>query len=319
MSDLSFKPAWWLKGPHCQTIWPLLARRRIKNLFPRRERFELADGDFIDLDWVGGEKGPIVIILHGLEGSIKSGYVQGMLRVISQQGWRGACMHFRSCSGEPNRLSRLYHSGETLDIAEIVNQLWQREPYTPIAAIGFSLGGNVLLKWLGETGSYNPLVAAVAISVPFELAKVAEQISQGFSRIYQRHLLNALCKKTTWKFQHSIAPFDMSSLKRLRTLREFDDFVTAPLHGFSHATDYYTRSSSRQYLKTIDVPTLLLQAKDDPLVGSQSLPLQDDLSAQVMFELSEHGGHVGFISGNVPWRSFYWLEKRVPLFFKKYL
>ncbi len=318
MSDLNFKPAWWLTNPHCQTLWSVLCRRRIKNLFPRRERFELTDGDFIDLDWVGGETGPIVLILHGLEGSIQSPYVQGMLYTILQQGWRGVCMHFRGCSGEPNRLSRAYHSGETVDIAEVVNQLQQREPKTPLAAIGFSLGGNVLLKWLGETGQSNPLVAAIAVSVPFELAKAVVRINHGFSRIYQWRLLHSLCKKIRWKFQHQPAPFSIPTLKMLRTLREFDDQVTAPLHGFVDGEDYYTRSSCRQYLQTIRVPTLLLQAKDDPLVGNNSLPAQHEIAAQVIFELSEKGGHVGFVSGRFPWKSFYWLEKRAPLFLRNY-
>ncbi len=319
MSDLNFKPAWWLTNPHCQTLWPVFCRRRIKNLSPRRERLELADGDFIDLDWVGGETGPIVLILHGLEGSIESPYAEGMLQAISKQGWRGVCMHFRSCSGERNRLPRIYHSGETTDIAEVVNQLQQREPETPLAAIGFSLGGNVLLKWLGETGENNPLTAAIAVSVPFELSKAASKMNQGFSRVYQWRLLTSLCKKIKWKFQHQSAPFAIPPLKMLRTLRDFDDQVTAPLHGFVDGEDYYTRSSSRQYLQNIKVPTLLLQAKDDPLVGDGSLPSQHEMSTSVKLELCEKGGHVGFVGGSSPWKSFYWLERRIPLFLRLYL
>lgn len=316
---MTFKPAWWLTNPHCQTLWPILFRRRIKEISPKRERLELKDGDFIDLAWVGSDTGPIVLILHGLEGSIQSLYVQGILRAIEQQGWRGVCMHFRSCSGERNRLPRAYHSGETLDVAEVVNQLKQREPQTPLAAIGFSLGGNVLLKWLGETGQHNPLVAAIAVSVPFELTKAASRINQGFSRLYQWHLLDSLCKKIKWKFQHQPAPFDIPSLNTLRTLRDFDNEITAPLHGFLDAEDYYTRSSSRQYLQHIRIPTLLLQAKDDPLVGNEALPAYNEISTSVTFELSEKGGHVGFVSGHLPWKSFYWLEERIPLFLQLHL
>lgn len=318
MSELKFKPAWWLSNPHLQTLWPVFCRRS-KKLSARRERIELNDGDFVDLDWVGGETGPIVLILHGLEGSIQSSYVQGMLDTIAKQGWRGVCMHFRSCSGERNRLPRVYHSGETGDIAEVVNHLKKRELATPITAIGFSLGGNVLLKWLGETGQQNPLTAAIAVSVPFELTKAANKMNQGFSRIYQWKLLNSLCKKIKWKFQHQSAPFMMPTLKMLRTLRDFDDQITAPLHGFIDGEDYYTRSSSRQYLQYIKVPTLLLQAKDDPLVGDNSLPAQNELSASVKLELSEKGGHVGFITGRSPWKPVYWLDQRIPLFLQRYV
>ncbi len=319
MSDLKFKPAWWLRNSHCQTLWPALCRHRKKKLLLTRERIELLDGDFVDLDWAGGKTGPIVLILHGLEGSIQSSYVHGMLHAIAQQNWRGVCMHFRGCSGERNRLTRMYHSGETSDLSEVMAQLRQRESQAPLAAIGFSLGGNVLLKWLGETGTNNPLVAAIAVSVPFELAKTIARMSQGFSRFYQWRLLRSLCKKVKWKFQHCPAPFQMSALKKFHTLRDFDDHVTAPLHGFLDAEDYYTQSSSRQYLQKINVPTLLLQAKDDPLVGDQCLPLQDALSAHVQLELTQQGGHVGFVSGDLPWKPSYWLEKRIPLFLRDYL
>ncbi|MCD6039037.1 MAG: hypothetical protein K0S27_437 [Gammaproteobacteria bacterium] len=319
MDRLSFKPAWWLTNSHCQTLWPVLCRRRIKNLPLKRERVELADGDFIDLDWVGGSRGPIVLILHGLEGSVKSPYVQGMLQTILQQGWRGVCMHFRSCSGELNRLPRVYHSGETLDITEVVNRLRQHELATPMAAIGFSLGGNVLLKWLGETGEHNPLTAAIAISVPFQLSQAASRIDRGFSKIYQWRLLHCLRKKIQWKFPQQTAPFNFSSLRKLRTLRDFDDYVTAPLHGFINGEDYYTQSSSRQYLAKIKVPTLILQAKDDPLVGEQILPEKQDISSQIMLEISEKGGHVGFISGRFPWKIEYWLEQRASIFLQDYL
>ncbi|MCE3238418.1 MAG: hypothetical protein K0R24_1399 [Gammaproteobacteria bacterium] len=313
-----FKPAWWLRNPHCQTLWSVLFRRRIKNLPLKRERIELADGDFIDLDWVGHGNVPIVFILHGLEGSTQSPYIQGMLQTILQQGWQGVCMNFRSCSGERNRLPRIYHSGETQDIAEVINQLQKREPGIPIAAMGFSLGGNVLLKWLGERGEHSPVVAAIAISVPFELNKAVVRINHGFSRIYQWRLLYSLRKKIKWKFQTQPPPFILPSLKKMRTLRDFDDRVTAPLHGFSDGADYYTQSSCRQYLQKIKVPTLLIQAKDDPLVGDNALPGPHEMSAHVQLELSQKGGHVGFVSGNFPWRIGYWLEQRAPLFLQNY-
>jgi predicted alpha/beta-fold hydrolase len=315
----SFKPSWWLSSPHLQTLWPTLCRRPIKNLLLQRERFELPDGDFLDLDWCDKKSGPIVLILHGYEGSINSPYAKGMLQTIDKRGWRGLFMHFRSCSGEHNRLPRIYHSGETGDVATVVAELKRREPNTPIAAIGFSLGGNVLLKWLGETGEANPLVAAAAISVPFELHKAADRINKGFSRVYQWHLLKSVRHKIKHKFQNIIPPFPMPLLSALISIRDFDDKVTAPLHGFLNAEDYYTQSSSRQYLHTIRVPTLLLQAKDDPFMTDDILPRENELSDHITFELSEKGGHVGFVTGKFPWQMEYWLEKRVPLYLEQYL
>ena len=318
MKAQEFKPAWWLPGPHLPTIWPTLCRRPIKDLQITRERFELPDGDFIDLDWVNFQShGPIVLLLHGLEGSIKSPYIKGMLHEIQLLGWRGVVMHFRSCSGELNRLSRTYHSGETQDVALVVDVLSKRDGKAPMAAIGFSLGGNVLLKWLGETGADNPLQAAVAVSVPFELAKAAKRMNCGFSKLYQWRLLRSLQKKFQRKIKQQSMP--LSSLPAFKTLRDFDDQVTAPLHGFKDADDYYTQSSSRQYLGKIKVPTLLIQAKDDPFMTADLLPTKSELSPQVIFQLLDKGGHVGFVTGCAPWNAQYWLEKRAPEFLKDYL
>lgn len=299
-----FEPAWWLPHAHLQTLWQGLCRRDIKNLQITRERFELPDGDFVDLDWAGKNSGPIVLILHGLEGSITSHYAQGMLSAVEHHGWRGVLMNFRGCSGEHNRLPRLYHAGETHDLETIIQALLVRYPGIPITAIGFSLGGNVLLKWLGETSEHNPLTAAIAISIPFELDKSVARINRGFSRVYQQFLLSSLNKKVNADF---------------KTLHEFDDKVTAPLHGFVDAKDYYTKSSCRQYLHLIRVPTLLLQAKDDPFMTDDLLPNDHELSTQVTLEIMKNGGHVGFISGRFPWHPQYWLEKRAPEFLSEYL
>lgn len=319
MSESHFKPAWWLPTSHLQTIWPTLFRRPISHLLISRERFELPDGDFIDLDWVGKGHGPIVIILHGLEGSIESPYAKGMLDAIQRQSWRGVFMHFRCCSGERNRLPRTYHSGETGDIATIVKTLREREPGIPFAAIGFSLGGNVLLKWLGETGEHNPLQAAVAVSVPFELSKSIQRINKGFSRVYQRHLLKHLYRKIQWKFREQSAPIAIPPFSEMHTLRDFDEKVTAPLHGFNSAEEYYAKSSSRQYLRAIRIPTLLLQAKDDPFMTHDLLPEYQELSPEVRLELTDKGGHVGFVAGSYPWGAHYWLEQRAPEYLRGYL
>jgi len=317
MSNVPFKPAWWLPGPHAQTLWAALCRRKSKpSLKTLRERIELLDGDFIDLEWAGGSVGPIVLILHGLEGSAESPYAQGLLKTFTQQHWRSVVMHFRGCSGETNRLSRTYHSGETSDIAAIVKILQAREPLVPIMAVGFSLGANVLLKWLGETGAENPLMAAVAVSTPFELEKTVRRLQQGLSRVYDWHLLRCLNKKMVKKFKSKSSPIDIALLGRARSLYDFDDQVTAPLHGFSSAHDYYTRSSCRQFIKGIQIPTLLLQAKDDPFMAEGIIPQAHELPSSVTLEVTEQGGHVGFVMGQYPWRPEYWLEQRIPAFLR---
>ncbi len=323
MSQNQFKPAWWLRNPHLQTIWPVLTRRRrkLKQINIERERFELYDGDFVDLDWVGKDlNGPLVLMLHGFEGSINSHYAKTMLYVISQHGWRGVFMHFRGCSGEPNRYARGYHSGETRDVSNVMAVLREREPDTLMAAIGYSLGGNILLKWLGETGDQNPLKAAVAISVPFELNKASARIQQGFSRFYQWYFLKCLRDRLMQKFQQVPPPTPLNAelLSDVRTMHDFDDYFTAPLHGFSSADEYYELSSSRQYLKTIAVPTLVLHAKDDPFMTEDVIPTREEISPQVRLEVTENGGHVGFVEGKYPWRPEYWLEKRIPAFFREF-
>lgn len=318
MDDKQFRPAWWLKNPHLQTIWPTLCRRRVKNLPLQRERFELPDGDFLDLDWVGEGKAPIILLLHGFEGSVESHYAGGMMSVFQQQGWRGVCMNFRGCSGEHNRKPTSYHSGDTRDLAAVVQSIKEREPNTPLAAIGFSLGGNILLKWLGETQNNNMLTAAIAVSVPFELNKAADRICQGFSRFYQWYMLRCVQRRLEEKFKFTPPSMHFPSFKKLKTLREFDDNVTAPLHGFSNALEYYLMSSSRQYLRGIRTPTLLLQSKDDPFMPEEVIPTASELSEFIKLEVTPAGGHVGFISGRFPWRAEYWLERRVPEYLKEF-
>ena len=281
----------------------------------------MPDGDFIDIDWINRENNaPLVLILHGLEGSIDSHYAKGLLRAIALEGWRGAFIHFRGCSGEPNRLPTSYHSGATNDIQHISHRLLQRAPNLPMAAIGFSLGGNVLLKWLGETGKQNPLKAAIAISVPFELRKTVLQIQSGFSKFYQQHLLKCVCRNLIKKFKAMpTSLIDIAQLRQVKTMYALDDQITAPLHGFSGAEEYYATASSRQYLHAIQVPTLILHAKDDPLVSENAIPNPSELGTTVQLELSKAGGHVGFVSGPSPWRAEYWLEQRAIRFLRESL
>ncbi|MHB8623045.1 MAG: hydrolase [Sulfuricaulis sp.] len=311
--DGFFQPAWWCRGPHMQTMWARLMRHAPHPLL-QRERLELPDGDFIDLDWMENRTGPIVIVLHGLEGSSDSPYARGILAAFERRGWRGVVMHFRGCSGEPNRLARSYHSGDIGDLAHLIDAIHRREPQTPLAAVGYSLGGNVLLKWLGKTGEQAPLCAAVAVSVPFVLRDAADRLQQGFSQLYQWQLLRSMRRTVVEKRGRMDLPIKVRDLSTLKSFRDFDEYVTAPLHGFDSADHYYTVSSSRQYLKDITVPTLILHAQDDPFMTEASIPRQHELSESVTLELSLRGGHVGFIAGMWPWHPRYWLEERIPAY-----
>lgn len=314
----SFKPAWWLPGRHLQTIVPNSLRPR-----PRvpleRQRVELPDGDFVDVDWTREDGGPIVIVLHGLEGSIESRYAAGIMQAFWRRGWRGALLHHRGCSGEPNRLPNGYHSGHTADFDFFLRELRKREPRTPIAALGYSLGGNVLLKWLGETGDDSLLDAAVAVSVPFRLEVCAAAVNRGLSRLYQAHLMRRMRQSALRKIELGILDFPPERLRRLRSFRDFDEALTGPLHGYGNADGYYAAASSRQFLKNIRTPTLIIQSRDDPFMTPEVLPAESELSPAIHFELSEGGGHVGFVGGKWPWKPRFWLEERIPSWLEDYL
>ena len=308
-----FTPAWWLPGPHLQTLWPALVRRTPPAPITR-ERFELPDGDFVDLDWAG-ESGPIVVILHGLQGSSRSSYARGLLGAFRRRGWRGVVMHFRGCGGEPNRLPRTYHSGETGDFGHVVRGLRERHPSVPLAAVGFSLGGNVLLKWLAERGAAAEVAAAAAVSVPFRLDRVADRLEHGLSRMYKRHLITDLRRAVLRKFRRRPCTLDLAAIRREWSFRGFDDRVTAPLHGFRDAEHYYATASCRQYLRGVARPTLIVHALDDPFMTRDVVPDPEELAPSIRLELNEAGGHVGFVEGVAPWAARYWLDERIPRFF----
>ncbi len=313
-----FKPAWWLPGGNLQTLWPYFFRRSPR-LALTRERLELADGDFVDLCLTANAGSPMVAVFHGLEGCVDSHYAKPLLAAVERRGWHGVFMHFRGCSGEHNRLPRGYHSGDTGDIGFLIEHLQQRYPGVPIAAVGYSLGGNALLKYLGEADRSGKAAAAAAVSVPYVLAEGAKRLNIGFSRVYQQRLLGLLKRKIAGKFSVQQAPFNLDELPRLNDFFSFDDKVTAPLHGFAGAVDYYTRSSCRQFLKSITVPALLLHARDDPFMNDAVIPTQDELSESVQLELAQTGGHIGFVSGRMPGYAAYWLEARIIDFFNSYL
>ncbi|EHL29921.1 hydrolase [Legionella drancourtii] len=309
-----FKPAWWLTNKHGQTLYRTLTNR-LQAPIDHHERLELPDGDFIDLAWaINGlsNETPVVVLLYGLGGSINSPYVPGLLSAFNKAGYRGVLMHYRGTSGEPNRLPRTYHGGETTDLAYFLQSLTIREPMTKKAVVGISLGGNILLKWLGETGTQTLIDAAVAISVPFKLQDVVQQMNKGFARIYQANLIQNLHAVFSQKLDVINCQLAISKQKlfSLKTLYDFDQHITAPLHGFSSATEYYQTASCRQYLKKINTPTLIIHALDDPFMTPATIPTSDELSADILFELSQHGGHVGFIMD----RSQCWLKQRITTF-----
>jgi predicted alpha/beta-fold hydrolase len=306
----AFRPAWWLPGPHLQTIYPSLLRRR-RHPQLKRERLELPDGDFLDLDWTRNDGRALVLVLHGLEGSLESHYAGGILGMLAAAGYRAVLMYFRGCSGEPNRRARSYHSGDTADLQTVLAHLAGRSAAIPLAVIGYSLGGNVLLKALGQGAGMGAVRTAIAVSVPFDLNRAAWRLEQGVSRIYQRYLLNKLRGSYRAKLPDHAMPVSPERLDALDTFRKFDNEVTAPLHGFRDVDDYYGRSSSRQYLRTISIPTLILHATDDPFVPEDAIPTEAELGPGVTLELSRRGGHVGFVEGGLPFRARYWLETRI--------
>lgn len=323
--DSTFKPAWWLTNPHAQTVFPKLTRR-ITSPIDKTERFELPDGDFIDLAWgINGLSNdtPLVIFLHGLGGGMNSQYIAGFFHAVNRMGWRAVLMHFRGASQEPNRLMRVYHSGDTADLDRFLKELAEREPHTKKALVGVSLGGNALLKWLGEQESQSRVAAAVAVSVPFQLALAADRINRGASRIYQAYLLQRMRMMVSRKLKQypsSVETFpSLMELEKFRCFWTFDDHVTAPLHGFPHVHAYYREASCRQYLPRIATPTLIIHALDDPFMPPEVLPDDNELTACTLLEVSRKGGHVGFISGAVPGVPIYWLDERIPDFLKGYL
>lgn len=264
-----------------------------------------------------------MLVLHGLEGTERSHYIAGLLSEIARRGWGADVLLFRSCGSEPNLQPRFYHSGETQDLGFVLGQLLVEFPHARFAIAGFSLGGNVLLKFLGELGAAVPsrVCAAAAVSVPFDLSRSADRIGSGFSRVYERHFLRSLVRKARAKRRRFPEHPAFGRLDTARTLRGFDDAVTAPLHGFRDAEDYYTRSSAIRYLAEIFLPTLLVSAVDDPFLPANVLDAVAGIAKTneaLTVEFSPHGGHVGFVSGAIPWRPFYYAEWRVAEFFAEH-
>lgn len=315
--ESEFRPARGLANPHLQTLLPVLPFVRSPQPAAHREIVTLPDGDTTAADWAGltyreaPADAPLLIVLHGLEGSSESSYARWLLHESAARGWRAVVLHFRDCGGHANLLPRRYHAGDTADLGHFLALVADRFPDAPRYVAGFSLGGNVLLKYLGQTGGDAGLDRAVAVSVPFELQKASDRLSDGFSRFYQWHLMRNMRNAMRRKFDPHTAPFDFQRAERARNFETFDDLVTAPLHGFAGKDDYYSSCSSRQYLAGIERETLIIHAQDDPFMSPDVVPDADELAPAVTLELSRFGGHVGFISGDTRRGLQFWLPGRI--------
>ena len=317
MAAPEFSPARWLPHAHLQTIYASLATRA-PHVDYRRERWDTPDGDFVDVDFVDGPSGaPSVHLFHGLEGSSRSHYARMLMHAVKERGWRGSVLNFRGCSGEPNRLPRAYHSGDSDEVDWVVRRLKERSGPSLLFAAGVSLGGNALLKWLGERGEDAVRVVdrAAAVSAPMDLLVGGDALGSGLSLLYARHFLVTLKEKTRRAIERFPGLFDHAAVERARTLRDFDNAFTAPVHGFRDTDDYWTRASSKPWLAAIQVPTLVVNARDDPFMPESALPTEREVSEAVTLEFTAKGGHVGFVSGSFPGH-IGWLPRRILHFFE---
>lgn len=320
----TYSPAWWLPGPHARTIWGRFVRHT-PPLPTRVERWETPDEDFLDIVRLEAPAGhPRMLVLHGLEGAARSHYARGLFLEASRRRWAADLLLFRGCGGELNRARRFYHSGETGDLDWVVRRILDETRAGPLVLAGISLGGNVLLKWLGEQGAAVPrrVAAAAAVSVPFDLARASRHVDRGFAKVYQYHFLRSLRRKALAKLRQYPDITTADRIRAARTLWEFDDVVTAPVHGFANASDYYARSSSITFLAAVRVPTLLLSAVDDPFLPGSVLDEVARIAGSnrsLETEFARQGGHVGFVSGANPFRPFYYAEWRVAEFLARQL
>jgi uncharacterized protein len=318
VNPVSYIAPWWLPGGNLQTIYArTLARHHAVEY--QRQRWDTPDGDFIDLDWVNYQTGTekMLVLFHGLEGCSRSHYALSVMAMAQQLGWRGVVPHFRGCSGEINRLARAYHSGDAAEIDWILRRLKRENPDSEIYVAGVSLGGNMLLKWLGEQGAVATTVVngAVAVSAPMDLPAAAAVLDFGYRRaVYTSRFLQSLREKVLAKIATHRLAIDSDAVRGCSTFRQIDDLYTAPIHGFKDADDYWTKASSKPWLKHIRVPTLLLNAKNDPFLPADALPTRTEVFESVTLEFPNSGGHVGFVRGAFP-GSLHWLPQRIADFF----
>ena len=295
--------------------------RRVPSVNLLEETLELPDQDFLEWFWLrdtyeAPAEVPTILILHGLEGCARSNYVQDLMRQLGSLGWRTVVMQHRNCGEKPNRLAQSYHAMRWQELDWTVENLRGRFPGAPIGVVGFSIGGSILLNWLGQN-EIKHIATACAISVPYKLAPCADRLNQGFSKIYQTYLMGRLKRSAVRKgdlLKDALGLSDLSQINKLNTLWEFDDLLTAPLHGFKNVHDYYEKASCRQYLKSVQVPTLLVHALDDPFMVPEVVPQASELSGLIQTAFVPVGGHVGFVSGSLPGREWSWLSQIVPNF-----
>lgn len=316
----AYRPPWWLPGPHLQTIVPA----RVVNV-PQvpyaRERWDTPDGDFIDVDFrvpaPPEATAPVLVMFHGLEGDSRSHYARILMDGCIRRGWRGLVVHFRGCSGQPNRLPRAYHSGDSAEIEWILGRIARRWPQAPRLAVGVSLGGNALAKWAGEQGAAAGahLTAAATVSAPFDLAAGGHALARGFNRVYTAMFLHSLVPKALAKVAAFPGLADGPRIAASRTIGDFDDAFTAPVHGFAGVADYWARASAKPWLAGVQLPLLALNARNDPFVPGASLPEAAAVSRHVTLEVPDEGGHVGFLSADGAWyfadRVFAFLQRRL--------
>jgi hypothetical protein len=335
--ELLYRAPLWLPNRHVQTIVPSLFARRPAVSF-RRERWDTPDGDFIDLDWVQhdgpqavssltagamphipADTAPLFVLFHGLEGSSGSHYAASLMAAAREYGWHGVVPHFRSCSGPLNRMPRFYHLADSNEVDWVLRRL-RAAHRGPIVAAGVSLGGNVLLRWLGERRdeAASVVAAAAAISTPIDVHAGGRALSQGFGMVYTRNFLKTLKQKAEQKLAQFPGLFDRDAMLASRTMYDFDNVVTAPLHGFRDTNDYWSRATTRPLLSGITVPTLVLNARNDPFLPAEALPAKHEVSASVELDQPEHGGHAGFMTGPFPGR-IDWLSQRVLGYLEQYV
>jgi hypothetical protein len=310
-----YAPPWWLTGAHAQTLAGQFLRPAPDGILTT-ERIETPDGDFLDITWMPETDPtvPLVLVLHGLEGHTRKGYMVQTYLALADRGMRAVGLNFRGCSGEVNRKPRFYHSGETEDVGFVFGLLRERFPTRPLMAIGFSLGGNILLKYLGERGAKHAATfsAAVAVSVPYDLSAGADALERrGMARIYTGYFLRSLVAKVRAKKEILANILDLEAVWASATIRDFDDAATVKLHGFSGSEDYYRKSSSNRFVQSVRVPTLLLQSRDDPFLPAAALPLSAiEANPFLTLVLTDRGGHVGFLEGGPPWNPAFWVEEQ---------
>ena len=311
---MDYKAPYFFRNGHVQSIYPSLFRK-LNDHFMERERIELDDGDFLDLDWCRNGSRRLVVISHGLEGHSRRPYVLGMVKAVADNGWDALAWNFRSCGGSMNRNLRFYHSGATEDLHSVIDYAAKSGCYDEIALVGFSMGGNLSLVYLGqESPKPNPIVKkAVTYSVPCDLSAGAEQLTKPQNTIYMKRFLKDLKIKMQEKKKIFPSEVDLAGYDKIKNFRQFDDRYTAPIHGFKDADHYWAQCSSRRYIRNIKIPTLIVNAKDDPFLSEACYPHDEvDANKHVKLETPATGGHVGFVSFNK--RNLYWSEQRALAF-----